>query len=134
MGHSDDVVRAHRVETVLHLGADLVVGRRHDRRDITRRVAGVTVASKGPDLHVSCRSQREALSVQTRAKSRVLDRGKLSATSRIRGEASMDETAVATTTGVAQVVDLNALKGFDTDNPVRQVLFQADPHWTESAL
>ena len=45
----------------------------------------------------------------------------------------MDETAVATTTGVAQVFDLNALKAFDTDKRVRKMLFKTDQLWSEIA-
>jgi quercetin dioxygenase-like cupin family protein len=45
----------------------------------------------------------------------------------------MDETAVATTTGVAQVFDLNTLKAFDTDKRVRKMLFKTDQLWSEIA-
>jgi len=45
----------------------------------------------------------------------------------------MDETAVATTTGVAQVFDLNALKAFDTDKRVRKMLFKTEQLWSEIA-
>ena len=45
----------------------------------------------------------------------------------------MDETAVATTTGVAQVFDLNALKAFDTDKRIRKMLFKTDQLWSEIA-
>jgi quercetin dioxygenase-like cupin family protein len=45
----------------------------------------------------------------------------------------MDEIAVATTTGVAQVFDLNALKAFDTDKRVRKMLFKTDQLWSEIA-
>ena len=45
----------------------------------------------------------------------------------------MDETAVATTKGVAQVFDLNALKAFATDKRVRKMLFKTDQLWSEIA-
>jgi quercetin dioxygenase-like cupin family protein len=45
----------------------------------------------------------------------------------------MDETAVAATTGVAQVFDLNALKVFATDKRVRKMLFKTDQLWSEIA-
>jgi quercetin dioxygenase-like cupin family protein len=45
----------------------------------------------------------------------------------------MDETAVATTTGVAQVFDLNALKAFAPDKRVRKMLFKTDQLWSEIA-
>ena len=45
----------------------------------------------------------------------------------------MDETAVATTQGVAQVFDLNALKAFATDKRVRKMLFKSDQLWSEIA-
>jgi quercetin dioxygenase-like cupin family protein len=45
----------------------------------------------------------------------------------------MDETAVATTTGVAQVFDLNALKTFASDKRVRKMLFKTDQLWSEIA-
>ncbi len=45
----------------------------------------------------------------------------------------MDETAVATTTGVAQVFDLNALKAFTSDKRVRKMLFKTDQLWSEIA-
>jgi len=45
----------------------------------------------------------------------------------------MDETAVATTTGVAQVFDLNALKVFASDKRVRKMLFKTDQLWSEIA-
>jgi len=45
----------------------------------------------------------------------------------------MDETAVAATTGVAQVFDLNALKAFAPDKRVRQMLFKTDQLWSEIA-
>ena len=45
----------------------------------------------------------------------------------------MDETAVATTQGVAQVFDLNALKAFATDKRVRKMLFKTDQLWSEIA-
>src|SRR5262249_5586725 len=133
--HAHDVVRAHRVQTVLRLGTDLVVRRRHDRRDVTRLAAGVAIASNGPDLHGSVVGRvDEALSIQTRAKSRDGRpiRGKLSSTSPAR-RWPMDETAVAATTGVAQVFDLNALKAFAPDKRVRKMLFKTDQLWSEIA-
>src|SRR5437899_12978064 len=45
----------------------------------------------------------------------------------------MDETAVAATTGVARVFDLNALKAFAADKRVRQMLFKTDQLWSEIA-
>src|SRR5947199_9928485 len=45
----------------------------------------------------------------------------------------MDETAVAATTGVAQVFDLNALKAFAPDKRVRKMLFKTDQLWAEIA-
>jgi len=45
----------------------------------------------------------------------------------------MDETAVAATTGVAQVFDLNALKAFGSDKRVRKMLFKTDQLWSEIA-
>ena len=45
----------------------------------------------------------------------------------------MDETAVARTTGVAQVFDLNTLKAFATDKRVRKMLFKTDQLWSEIA-
>src|SRR5678815_4406237 len=76
----------------------------------------------------------EALSIQTRGKSRVGRpiRGKLSHQSRRRGS-PMDETAVAATTGVAQVFDLNQLKAFAADKRVRKMLFKTDQLWSEIA-
>ena len=44
-----------------------------------------------------------------------------------------EETAVATTTGVAQVFDLHALKDFATDKRVRKMLFKTDQLWSEIA-
>jgi quercetin dioxygenase-like cupin family protein len=41
--------------------------------------------------------------------------------------------AVAATTGVAQVFDLNALKAFATDKRVRKMLFKTDQLWSEIA-
>src|SRR5262249_61629170 len=48
-------------------------------------------------------------------------------------EVPMDETAVATTTGVAQVFDLHALKAFASDKRVRKMLFKTDQLWSEIA-
>ena len=45
----------------------------------------------------------------------------------------MDETAVAATTGVAQVFDLNQLKAFAADKRVRKMLFKTDQLWSEIA-
>ena len=45
----------------------------------------------------------------------------------------MDETAVAATTGVARVFDLNALKAFAADKRVRKMLFKTDQLWSEIA-
>ncbi len=45
----------------------------------------------------------------------------------------MDETAVARTTGVAQVFDLNALKAFAPDKRVRKMLFKTGQLWSEIA-
>jgi quercetin dioxygenase-like cupin family protein len=44
-----------------------------------------------------------------------------------------DETAVAATTGVAQVFDLHALKAFAGDKRVRKMLFKTDQLWSEIA-
>jgi quercetin dioxygenase-like cupin family protein len=44
-----------------------------------------------------------------------------------------DEVASATTTGVAQVFDLNALKAFAGDKRVRKMLFKTDQLWSEIA-
>jgi quercetin dioxygenase-like cupin family protein len=44
-----------------------------------------------------------------------------------------DETAVATTAGVAHVFDLNALKAFAPDKRVRKMLFKTDQLWSEIA-
>jgi len=45
----------------------------------------------------------------------------------------MDETAVASVTGVAEVFDLHALKGFAADKRVRKMLFKTDQLWSEIA-
>lgn len=45
----------------------------------------------------------------------------------------MDDTAVATVTGVAQVFDLHALKAFAQDKRVRKMLFKTDQLWSEIA-
>jgi mannose-6-phosphate isomerase-like protein (cupin superfamily) len=46
----------------------------------------------------------------------------------------MDEvSAVATTTGVAQVFDLHGLKAFAPDKRVRRMLFKTDQLWSEIA-
>lgn len=44
-----------------------------------------------------------------------------------------EESAAATTTGVAQVFDLHALKAFAADNRVRKMLFKTDQLWSEIA-
>ena len=45
----------------------------------------------------------------------------------------MDETALATATGVAQVFDLHALKAFAPDKRVRKMLFKTEQLWSEIA-
>jgi quercetin dioxygenase-like cupin family protein len=45
----------------------------------------------------------------------------------------MDQTAVATATGVANVFDLHALKAFAPDRRVRKMLFKTDQLWSEIA-
>ena len=45
----------------------------------------------------------------------------------------MDETAIATTAGVAQVFDLHSLKAFGADKRVRKMLFKTDQLWSEIA-
>src|SRR5207245_1764373 len=49
------------------------------------------------------------------------------------GGRTMDETAGATTTGVAQVFDLHALKAFASDKRVRKMLFKTEQLWSEIA-
>ena len=44
-----------------------------------------------------------------------------------------DEIAAGTTTGVAQVFDLHALKAFASDKRVRKMLFKTDQLWSEIA-
>jgi len=44
-----------------------------------------------------------------------------------------DEVATSTTTGVAQVFDLHALKAFAADKRVRKMLFKTDQLWSEIA-
>jgi quercetin dioxygenase-like cupin family protein len=44
-----------------------------------------------------------------------------------------DEVAVATTTGVAQVFDLHAVKDFAPDKRVRKMLFKSEQRWSEMA-
>jgi hypothetical protein len=44
-----------------------------------------------------------------------------------------DEIAAGTTTGVAQVFDLHALKAFARDKRVRKMLFKTDQLWSEIA-
>ena len=44
-----------------------------------------------------------------------------------------DEVAAGTTTGVAQVFDLHALKAFAGDKRVRKMLFKTDQLWSEIA-
>ena len=43
----------------------------------------------------------------------------------------MDESSGATTTGVAQVFDLHALKAFASDTRVRKMVFKTDQLWSE---
>jgi len=45
----------------------------------------------------------------------------------------MDETAVASVNGVAQLFDLHALKGFAAEKRVRKMLFKTDQLWSEIA-
>jgi len=45
----------------------------------------------------------------------------------------MDETAVASVNGVAQLFDLHALKGFALEKRVRKMLFKTDQLWSEIA-
>ena len=45
----------------------------------------------------------------------------------------MDETAVASDTGAAQVFDLHALKAFAPEKRVRKMLFKTDQLWSEIA-
>ena len=45
----------------------------------------------------------------------------------------MDETAVATTTRVAQLFELHTLKDFAPDKRVRKMLFKTDQLWSEIA-
>ena len=45
----------------------------------------------------------------------------------------MDETAVASVAGVAQVFDLHALKAFAPDKRVRKMLFKTGQLWSEIA-
>jgi quercetin dioxygenase-like cupin family protein len=44
-----------------------------------------------------------------------------------------DDVAVATTTGVAQVFDLHALKAFAPHQRIRKMLFKTDQLWSEIA-
>jgi quercetin dioxygenase-like cupin family protein len=44
-----------------------------------------------------------------------------------------DEVAAGTTTGVAQLFDLHALKAFAGDRRVRKMLFKTDQLWSEIA-
>jgi quercetin dioxygenase-like cupin family protein len=44
-----------------------------------------------------------------------------------------DEVATGTTTGVADVFDLHALKAFGGDKRVRKMLFKTDQLWSEMA-
>ena len=44
-----------------------------------------------------------------------------------------EDVAVAATTGVAQVFDLHALKGFAADKRVRKMLFKTEQLWSEIA-
>ena len=45
----------------------------------------------------------------------------------------MDEPALATVSGVAQVFDLHSLKAFGPDKRVRKLLFKTDQLWSEIA-
>src|SRR5512132_3501140 len=45
----------------------------------------------------------------------------------------MDEIVASRVTGVAQVFDLHALKGFAADKRVRKMLFKTDQLWSEIA-
>jgi quercetin dioxygenase-like cupin family protein len=45
----------------------------------------------------------------------------------------MDDTAVATTHGVAQLFELHQLKDFAADKRVRKMLFKTDQLWSEIA-
>ena len=45
----------------------------------------------------------------------------------------MDDTAVATVQGVAQLFDLHTLKDFAPDRRVRKMLFKSDQLWSEIA-
>ena len=45
----------------------------------------------------------------------------------------MDETAVASVNGVAQLFDLHALKAFAPEKRVRKMLFKTDQLWSEIA-
>ena len=45
----------------------------------------------------------------------------------------MDESSGATTTGVAQVFDLHALKTFASDTRVRKMVFKTEQLWSEIA-
>ncbi len=45
----------------------------------------------------------------------------------------MDDTAVPTSTGVAKVFDLHALKDFAPDKRVRKMLFKTEQLWSEIA-
>ena len=45
----------------------------------------------------------------------------------------MEETAVASVTGVAEVFDLHALKAFAPDKRVRKMLFKTGQLWSEIA-
>src|SRR6478752_4642831 len=53
--------------------------------------------------------------------------------SALRRHAMDDEIAAGTTTGVAQVFDLHALKAFAGDKRVRKMLFKTDQLWSEIA-
>src|SRR6185369_183391 len=53
--------------------------------------------------------------------------------SALRRHAMDDEVAAGTTTGVAQVFDLHALKAFAGDKRVRKMLFKTDQLWSEIA-
>src|SRR2546427_8792772 len=76
------------------------------------------------------------MSDQIRAKSRAPDSRPgytVAHDSRTDRRSPMDETAVAVTTGVAQVFDLHTLKAFAPDKRVRKMLFKTEQLWSEIA-
>ena len=50
-GDADDVLGAHRVEAVLQLGRDLVVGRRRHGSDVTLLADAIPISAEGLDPH-----------------------------------------------------------------------------------